>query len=152
MLTLRLLVVLVHIALAALIIGLPLGLPRLIGQGLNSGHAAALRLAALEAARRGKLAQVAAVLTLLSGVALILLSGGFSQVSTNFHVALGLMLLAIGVGVFLQRPLIVAIVRAAQTDPPETEDVRARLSRLRFGGRAIQLLWLSILFLMLYRF
>ncbi len=152
MLTLRLIVVIVHISLAALVLGVPLGLGRMLRRALESKHDQAIRLAAYEAERRGKLAQTAGLLTLLSGILLILMSGGFGEVSTNFHVAMGLMIIAVGIGFSLMGPTGAAIVRAVEASPPRVEDIKPLLAKLGMGSGVLQLLWLLILVLMLYRF
>ncbi len=152
MLTLRLIVVIVHISFAALILGVPLGLPRLLRDAISSSHDSTIRLAAAEALRRGKLAQIASLVTLLTGVWLILLSGGFAVISTNFHIALGIMLVAIAIGLFVQKPAMVAIAKAANAEPANTQGMLALLPRVAIGSGALQLLWLIILVLMLYRF
>jgi uncharacterized membrane protein len=147
--TIRVLLLILHIAAAALLFGSPLGIVRNAKSALDA-HPSAFKLAAQEAARRGALAGIASLVTLLSGVALILLAGGFAVVQPRFHISLTLLLVAmIFSGVFM-RPRTKKLVASSQQDPLPKQEVLGTLKQLAMGSGILHTVWLVILVLMVY--
>lgn len=147
----RIALLVVHIAFAAVLFGAPLGLVGSCRRALAAGNEA-LRHAAADAARRGAIAGISSLGTLLTGIGLIFLSGGFGAVTRNYHVALTVMLVAFGVSAAIMRPNTAKLVEAARKDPVDRKGVEAALGRLGMGSGILQGLWLVILILMLHRF
>jgi len=148
---LRLVLLLVHISAAAMLFGAPMGLVGSVKRALAAGDEA-LKLAATDAQRRGKLAGIGSMLTLLTGLALIFNAGGFGAVSTNYHAALAVMLGAIGFSAGVMRPSTAGLVAAASAVPVDRSGAQAAVKRLAMGSGVLHSLWLVTLFLMLYRF
>jgi hypothetical protein len=152
MLVVRLVLLVLHVASAAVIFGAPLGQPRVLRTALTSKSEEAFRLAAREAVRRGLLAQGASATTLVTGIILILISGGFAAVPSSFHVALALMLGAIGFGAGYLRPIGQKLVSASGASPLDKSALAALITKLASGSGLLQAVWLVILVLMFYRF
>ena len=140
-----------HIAFAALIFGVPLGLAGGLRRAQGSGPEA-LRHAAQDAKRRDNITGMAAVLTLLSGLALVFERGGFAVLSTNFHIALSLMIAALVFGFSWMRPNTAKLVQATQQEPIDTEGAEKAIKRLAMGGGILHSAWAVLLVLMIYRF
>lgn len=148
---LKILVVVLHVASAALLFGVPLGSVRMARSALASGEGA-FKLAAVEADRKGKLAGMGSMGTLLTGLILIFIGGGFGVVTKNFHVALLLMLVAFGFSMTWMRSNGAKLVRASETSPVDRAAAELALGKLGMGSGILQAVWLVILTLMFYRF
>lgn len=148
---LRLVVLVLHISAAALLLGAPLGLSRNLKASLDAGKAA-FQLAAQDAARRGSIAGGSAILTLLTGLALIFIAGGFGRVPLNFHVALLVMLIAFAVVAAMVRPSITQIVALAGSETLDKETALKHIKKQAMGTGIVHLLWLVNLVLMLVHF
>jgi hypothetical protein len=148
---LKILVVVLHVASAAMLFGAPLGLVRMARSALKSGEVP-FKLAAVEAGRRGKMAGMGSMATLLTGLILIFLGGGFGVVTKNFHVALLLMLVAFGFSFGWMRPNGAKLVQASEKTPIDQAAAEHALKKLGMGSGILHTLWLVILTLMFYRF
>lgn len=148
---LKLALLLVHVSFAAVLFGAPMGLVGNVRRALGAGDES-LRIAAIDAARRAKMAGMSSILTLLTGIGLIFVAGGFAAVSKNFHAALGLMLVAVGLSVAIMRPNTAKLVAAAQAQPSDRGAAEAALKKLAMGSGVLHLLWVILLALMFYRF
>lgn len=149
--TLRLILLVFHIASAATLFGVPLGLAGSIRRA-KTGGPGALRHAAADAERRGQIAGMSSLLTLVTGIALIFNAGGFAATTKNFHAALGLMLLALGISVTVMRPATAKLVEAVGKDPIDDATVEACRKKLAMGSGILQAMWVVLLVLMFYRF
>jgi hypothetical protein len=92
-----------------------------------------------------------ALVTVLSGLAIIFAVGGFARVPHRIHVGLALTLLAIAAGRFLIRPVIGEIARALKAPVPPAEAARLT-ARFRMGIGVEHALRLAVLVLMMYPF
>lgn len=149
MLVMKIALLTLHIASAAVMFGVPLGVASHLRRALDSREPGVLRAAAADAARRGLLNQVGSVVTLLTGLALIFLVGGFGVVPPTIHAALGLLLLAMGLNAMLFKPAGVKLVAAAAATPPDLDAFGVARKRLAMGSGVLQSIWLIILVLML---
>jgi len=148
----RLLLLLVHITAAAFLFGAGTGVARPIRRSLEFGQKAILG-AAEDLVQRGKMIGMSSLTTLLTGVVLLATRlEGFGKSPKNFHAALGLMLVAVLVSVFLMRPTSMAILAEARKEAPAPQTFAALLKRLAMGQGILHLLWVVILVLMLIRF
>jgi hypothetical protein len=147
----KVLVLVVHVSTAALLLGAPLGLVRSARTALGRSSDA-FKLATQDAAFKAKLAGMGSMLTLLSGLGLIFLGGGFAIVPKNFHAALALMLVAFGVSLTVMRPNTLRLVDASLKEPIDEPAARAALRKLGMGSGILHALWLTMLTLMFVRF
>lgn len=147
---LRVAVIVVHIASAAVILGAPLGITRLIRKALEL-DLPALRLAADEGVRRARTTGIASMVTLWSGVGLIFLMGGFKIAPINYHIALGLMFVAVLLSALVLRPAMIAIWRTTRTDTPDRALIERSLKRMGMFQGILHLLWVCLLILMFHR-
>lgn len=102
--------------------------------------------------RSGKVAVIAGVLTLGTGVNLVFSVGGFANVRPNIHVGFGLTLLLFAIEAGLVRPTwrrIAAILTAEDGDLAEARGLTGRFAMLH---GIEHLLWLVVLVLMVFRF
>lgn len=140
-----------HIAFAAALFGAPLGMVRNIKNSLAAGPQA-FKAAAADAQVRAKVAGASSVLTLLTGVGLIFVKGGFSGVSKSYHISLTLMLVLVVVGVALLRPTVDKIAAAADAATIDAAAAGKLVKRLAMGTGIVHLLWAVLLFLMVKPF
>ncbi len=141
----------IHIAAAAMIFAAPMGTIGSLKRALADGSPGVLRSAAKDASVRAMLAQAGSVLTLLTGLGLIFMLGGFGAVSPRIHAAFGLLILALGFSLGFMKPTGKKLGMAAQATPPEKEAIQGCLGRLRVGNGVLHLVWLTILILMIYK-
>jgi len=152
MFSVRLLVLLVHITAAAFLFGGSAGVARPVRRSLELGPKAILA-AAEDLVRRGKMIGVSSMMTLFTGIALLATRvEGFGKSPKNFHAALGLMLGAVVLSLFLIRPAAAAILGEASKEAPDRGTLTAHLKRLAMGQGIMHLLWVVMLVLMLIRF
>jgi hypothetical protein len=147
---LRTILLVVHISAAAIALGTSTGLLRNLRRCLGAGKNA-FALAAEDAQRRGKFMTASSVATLWTGVALIFTLGGFKAVPLNIHIAMSIMLVAIGVSLTIMRPTSAALLTLSRADVLDKEAVSKKLKRLVMGQGILHLCWLTILVLMLVR-
>ncbi len=140
----------VHVAAASVWIGGGLTAPRDIRRTLALGppHTAQLlpRLRTI-----AQLMNLAALLTLVSGLALVFDVGGFARVPHRIHAGLALTLAAIVVGRFFIRPALVALGRALQAQGGADEIARLERRFRAFNG-VEHALRSVVLVLMIYPF
>lgn len=148
--SLRLPLLLVHIASAAVVLGGAFGVTRLVRRSLDL-EVRALRLAADEGVRRARLTGISSIVTLWSGVGLIMLMGGFKVAPLNYHMALGLMFGAVLLNLLVLRPAMVKVWRAAQAEVPERPLIEKLVRRMGMAHGILHLVWIAILTLMFYR-
>lgn len=139
-----------HISAAALLIGAGTGMLK------NLRRTAALSreafgLAVEDAARRAKVMMMSSLTTLLTGLCLIFLLGGFAVVPLNIHIALSLMLVAQVVSATIMRPGVGQLVKLAGESVWNPSAVDTPLKKLAMGQGILHLLWLGMLVLMLVR-
>jgi hypothetical protein len=149
--TLLFLLKIIHIAAASVWIGGGLNAPRDIRRTLPLGqpHLGELlpRLRAI-----AQLMNVSALVTLLSGIAIVFAVGGFARVPHRIHVGLGLTLLAFVAGRYLIRPVLGEIARAIAAPPVAPEKVAHIMARFRLVNGVEHALRLAVLVLMVYPF
>ena len=143
--------VIFHVTCAAILFGLPLGLPGTCRRAMAASQGA-LQVAAADAVRKGKILGGASLLTLVTGVSLIMSVGGFGAAPKNFHAALGLMIVAIVVSAGIIRPAGSNLVIAAAGDTLKQDLANQSIKKMAMGSGILQLMWLSMLALMFTRF
>lgn len=147
---LRVIVLVLHVTAAALLFGGGTGIVRNLKTTLELGKEV-FKLATADAARRSRLVGMSSLLTLATGLALIFMTGGFAQVSLNFHIALAVMLAAIVVSSVLVRPSVMKLAGLAQAENIDKDAARSLIKRLAMGIGIVHLLWLITLTLMFVR-
>jgi hypothetical protein len=147
----KLLLVVIHVSAAALLFGAPLGVVRMARSALAKGEES-FKFAAQEAARRGKLTFIAALVTLVTGLSLIFMIGGFALAPKNFHTALLLLLLGTVFSVAWMKPNTTRLVQASEQSPLDRAAAEKALGKLGMGSGILQALWLVVLTLMFFRF
>jgi hypothetical protein len=148
--TLLFLLKIIHIAAASVWIGGGLSATPDIRRTLPLGptHAGEL-MARLRAT--ASLMNRSALVTVVSGIVVVFAVGGFARVPHRIHLGLLLTMLAIVVGRWLIRPVIVEIARASKGAPSGTEIDRI-VARFRVAVGLEHALRLAVLILMVYPF
>lgn len=147
---LRNLILFVHISAAAMLVGANTGALRNLRQTKELGQQSFL-VAAQDAALRGKILGMCSMMTLMSGVMLILKMGGMAVAPINYHIALGLMLVAVAVSAIIMRPNGMKVLALAQNESFDPRSVDPLIKKLAMGQGILHLLWVVILLLMLFR-
>jgi hypothetical protein len=150
MYALRIGLLVLHIAAAAILFGGMLGVPRLVRKSLDLGTET-LRMASNEAKRRAGMSSLASIATLWTGVGLIFLMGGFQLAPINFHMALGLMFGAIAINLTFLRPAVKSIVLESAKPEPARSAIEGALKRISMGQGILHLIWIANLVLMFHR-
>lgn len=145
------LVLVVHVAAAAVVLGASLGWGRLLRQAADAGQATA-RVAIADVLRRMTLVRITSAMTLFTGVALILVSGGFALVPKNYHTALLIMLAAVGWVLFGVVPRVKALDAVASAPEFDAGRFKAGVGKVSMATGIIHALWLGLLVLMFVRF
>jgi hypothetical protein len=140
-------IVIIHVAAAAVLLGTSLGWGRLLRQAAESGQSAA-RVAVDDVMRRTKLARVASALTLLSGLALIFVGGGFAVVPKNFHIALTVMLATLGWVVLGLVPRVKALAAQVGAADFNRAGFEAAIGKVGMATGIVHGAWLIVLVLM----
>jgi len=148
---LKIALLIVHVSFAAVLFGAPMGLVGNVRRALRAGDEA-LRIAAIDAMRRARMAGISSLVTLLTGIALIFVMGGFGSVATHIHAALGVMILAVAFSAAVMRPNSAKLVAAAQAQPADRTAAESALKKLAMGSGVLHLLWVILLTLMFYKF
>lgn len=146
----RIALLVLHISAAAILIGASAGLVRNLKKTLEAGKAAFV-IATEDAARRAKLMGICSLVTIGTGLCLIFLMGGFAVAPLNFHMALGIMLVAVLFSALFMRPATVKLVKLAQAEPFDPSGARSQIKKLAMGQGILHLLWVVTLVLMLVR-
>jgi hypothetical protein len=89
------------------------------------------------------------ILTLLTGLGLIFVVGGFGAVPINIHISLTLMLIALAVSITLMRPATGRLVELTQAESLNVEAATAAVRKLTMGQGILHLLWIVILTMMI---
>ena len=147
MATLKIMLVVFHIAVAAAVLGASFGWSRLLKSAGKAGLPA-LRVAAEDVGFRLVLLRFASFMTLFTGVGLIFFAGGFAVVSKNYHIALTLMLVAIGWNLFLLAPKVKALRTLVRTDSVNQAECDNLVSKIGMGTGVLHAMWLVLLVLM----
>jgi putative copper export protein len=138
----------VHVAFAALWFGAPLMMGSTLKKARPHGQAA-FHAAAGVAHRMATLASVGILGVIATGVGLIFLKyGGMKGLPVRFHIALGLALLATGVGFGLLKSTAGKLVSAAAAEGFQPDSATASIKKLSMGTGINHLLWLICLVLM----
>ncbi len=148
---LHIILVVVHIACAAILFGYPLGMAGLVRRALEVSPEA-FKQATAELGKRSVVASMASMATLLTGVGLIFSLGGFATVSKNFHASLSIMIAAIVFNMIWMKPSTGKLLAQAEADTVDQEAVQSLLKKLNMGSGIMQLIWIVLLALMMYRF
>lgn len=148
--TLRIIVLVIHVSAAAILVGASAGLVRNLKRTLDLG-AAAFLVAAEDCARRAKLMGMSSILTIATGLGLIFMLGGFARAPINFHIALALMLGAIGFSSVFMRPRAMKLLSVAKTEPFDKDLALGTIKKMAMGQGILHLLWVTTLTLMFVR-
>lgn len=137
-----------HVLVASIWVGAGLLAPRDVGEALRAGpaHVSALmhRLRAT-----AKVMNSSAMLTVVTGLALVLAGGGFGVMPMRINVGLGLTVLAYAVGRWLVRPSILEIARRGISSIAEPDARRMTVNFTR-AVNTEHVLRLAVLVLMVY--
>ncbi len=139
----------VHVIAAAALFGGTLFLTGSCRRALKAGDEA-LRHAAGEARRVETLAKISSTLTLLTGIGLILVTGGFANVNPRFHAAMGLMVVAIVFSAAVMGPGVKRL-SAAAGEVVDKAAAEAAIKKLAMGSGVLHTLWLILLVMMVWR-
>lgn len=142
----------VHIFCAALWFGAPLGVVKLLKTGLEGG-ADTFRLAAAVGAKRGAMAGIAGILTLVTGVTIIIHMGGFGVVASQIHAAMLVAVVMLGISLAVLKPLgsQLSEIAAKKLDDEGRGRARAILKKMGPITHSIHAMWLLLLILMYWR-
>jgi hypothetical protein len=146
MTNLKILVLIVHVGAAAVVLGASLGWGRILRQAAAAG-AQAWDVVVADVARRLTLLRTTLFMTLFTGVGLIFLSGGFAVVPVTYHIALTLMLGAVGWVMFQLAPA-VKTLKQAQAGSGAAP---IKLGKVAMGTGVLHAVWLVLLVLMFVR-
>jgi hypothetical protein len=147
---LRNLILFVHISAAAVLVGANTGTVRNLRRTKELGRDVFL-IAAEDAVLRGKILGICSVMTLMTGVMLILKMGGMAAAPINYHIALGLMLIAVAVSALIMRPTGAKLLILAKSEQFQAKMVPPLTKKLAMGQGILHLLWAIILLLMIFR-
>ncbi len=146
----RILVLVLHVSAAAVLLGGGTGLMRHLRRTLEVGGEA-FRLATLDAERRNRIMGICSLVTLLTGLGLIFLMGGFKVAPLNFHIALGNMLVATAISAAMLKPAAAKLVELGARPELDRAGVASLLKKLQIGQGILHLIWLANLVLMFVR-
>ena len=140
--------VVLHIAFGSLWFGGPLVMGSVLKKTAAAGRPAFVVGTQL-AARMSVLTLVGLLGVLVTGPALIFLSfGGMGGAPVRFHIALGLVLVGLAVGLGLLRPTVSGLVKLAADPNVDMAAATGKLKRVSMGVGINHLLWLVCLVLM----
>ncbi|TNF23391.1 MAG: hypothetical protein EP329_27680 [Deltaproteobacteria bacterium] len=148
--TLRPILLILHVAVAATAFGVSLAPSGTLKRAKALGWDA-LRAATVDFKRRDGMAAIAGFLVLVTGLALIMAVGGFKGLPPEYHAALGIVVVMNVLGAVFNRPTANKLIAAAQAQ--DEAGVTAGIKRAAMGAGIMQLLWTVTLVLMfLHRF
>ena len=145
-----LVLVVLHIVFAAAWFAAPLALTSMLRSALPHGREAFGSVAKV-ATRFGIIGAIGNVGTIVLGVALIFVRGGFASVPPTYHAALTLALIGGGLGFGIQKPAGASLVETAEREDWSAEQAAATIGKLGRGVAAQHALWLTILVLMYWK-
>ncbi len=148
--TLRTITLILHISAAAVLIGVNTGVMRNLRRTLELSQETFI-LATQDLAHRSQLRSACSGLTLVTGIALIMMMGGMAKVPLNIHIALGLVLLSMIVAIVLMKPASKKINILAKATPLDKSGANALMKRLMMGESVLHVLWLATLTMMIVR-
>jgi len=148
--TLRTIVLVLHISAAAVLIGANTGVLRNLRRTLALSREAFV-LATEDLARRGKILSICSGLTLVTGLALIMMMGGMGAAPLNYHIALVLLLISMIISLVVMKPTGRKLNGLGQKSPVDQESAAILIRKLQWGQGTMHFLWLSTLILMLVR-
>lgn len=140
----------VHIAAAAVTLGASVGLMRHLRRTLEASQQA-FALAAEDAQRRGKIMGLSGFIVLQTGLALIFVIGGFKAAPLNIHIAFMIMLGAMALSITVMRPTSARLVDLSKAETLDKVGISKSLKKLAMGQGILHLAWIIILVLMLVR-
>jgi hypothetical protein len=142
----------VHIACAAVWFGAPLGVVRLLKDGLEGGSDT-FRMSTAVGGKRGALTGIAGVLTLALGLVMVVKMGGFGSALPQFHAAIAIAVVMLGVSVGVLKPMGAELSAIAAKDLDDAGRARAAAILKKMGpiSHGIHGLWLVLLVLMYWR-
>lgn len=147
MLTLRIIVLVLHVIAAVLWLGPTLGLGKMVERAFPVGKEA-LALAVADFRFRGRLASIGGLGVIVTGLALIFIAGGFKVVPPQIHAAFGLAILAM-LNSFVYGPGTRKLVVAAERfDDASIADARKALKKMSMHSHISHALWLASLVMM----
>jgi high-affinity Fe2+/Pb2+ permease len=150
MATLRIILLVLHVAAAAVLVGASAGLIRNLKRNLELGGQSFV-LATEDLKKRSGLMGMCSLTTLATGLCLIFMMGGFAVAPKNFHIALLLLLVALIFSATFMRPRGVKLGALAKKEPLDKEGAMALIKKLAMGQGILHLLWLCTLTLMFVR-
>ena len=141
-----------HITCAALWFGAPLGVVKLLRNGLAGGPET-FRMSAASGAKRGAMAGIAGILTLATGLTIVLHMGGFGIVAPQIHAAILVAVVIIGVSIGVLKPMGAKLSAIAEKglDDEGRAQAEAILKKMGPISHGIHGLWLLLLVLMYWR-
>ena len=102
--------------------------------------------------RQGRLAAIFGLLTLVSGLCLIFIMGGFGNVRKGIHAGFGLTLLSFAVGLALSMPTWQKIATSLRQEDGAMDEARRLSKRFAMFTGIEHLLWVVVLVVMVFRF
>jgi len=148
--TLKPILLILHVAVAAMAFGVSLAPSASLKRAKALGWDA-FRAAAADFKRRDGMAAIAGFLVLVTGLGLIFTYGGFKGLPPEYHAALGIVLIMNLLGAFFTRPTAIKLIDAAERQ--DEGGVVSGIKRAAMGAGIMQLLWTVTLVLMfLHRF
>lgn len=134
-----------HIAIVACWFGMSLGTPGRIRRALQAGDSET-KFIATETSRSLKLSFIFGILTLVSGLAIVLQTGGFKVADKSIHMSMGIVLLMVGLE-FIKQTIWNGGVQKLNENGDKSGLVSAKGKLAMFSGIQ-QLLWVFVLCLM----
>ena len=141
-----------HITLAALWFGAPLGVVKLLRNGLEGGPDT-FRMSAASGSKRGAMAGIAGILTLLTGLIIVFHMGGFGSVAPQIHGAIVVAVVILGISIGVLKPMGAKLSEIAEKGLDDEGRARAEAILKKMGpiSHGIHGLWLVLLVLMYWR-
>lgn len=144
---LKILLVVFHITVAAGVLGASFGWARLLRKA-NAAGLPSLRVAVEHVASRLRVLRIASFMTLFTGVGLIFTIGGFAIAPKNYHIALTVMLVAIGWNLFFLAPKVKALGAVVAADSVNADECSKLFGKIGMGTGVLHAVWLALLTLM----
>lgn len=148
--TLRIILIILHVSSAAVLVGANTGLVRNLKRTLELNKDAFV-VATEDGAKRARLMGMCSLATLVTGLILIFMIGGFARAPLNFHIALAIMLGAIAFSSVFMRPNMMKLVKLGKADAIDSKSALPLIKKLAMGQGILHLLWVTMLTLMFVR-
>jgi len=138
----------VHVLVVTIWFAVPLPFGRILKQGV-AGSAEDFKSATDYVGARGKVLGIVSILSLLTGIALVMTMGGFGDAPPAIHAAMGIVVVMIGLGFGVMLPISLKLSKLATNfDDAARTEASALIKRMSMIGRFDHLLWLIVLTLM----